>query len=109
MSVQAVEGYEPEGLGPIDGEMLALIPFKPGDRVAFPDRLEGPGALADAQYWKTVEARHPEHPYAGSYGIVKAIGYGNGGIRLDVLVFAKETGVQETDTTIYRATLGEFQ
>lgn len=94
------DGYVvPDGLaalGAIDHELFGKIPFNPGERVAFQDIL------------------HPEQPeldhaHAGMYGIVKAIGFADGGIRLDLLVFDPSHGPQETDSTIYRARMGELQ
>jgi hypothetical protein len=96
MTVLAVEGYEPEGLGPLDYELLRLVPFNVGERVAFPDIDPGPGNPA-------------QHEHAGRYGVIKAIGYADGGIRLDLLVFDPNAGVQDADSIIYRATMGELQ
>lgn len=94
--IQTVEGYEPDGLQPLDATLYALVPLNAGDRVAFPD---------------ITDPEHPEndHTHAGKYGIVKAIGFADGGIRLDLLVFDPALGVTEQDTTIHRASLGEVQ
>lgn len=68
----AVDGYVPApGLHAIDQSLLTLVPFNVGERVAFQEN---------------------HHLHGGKYGVIQAIGFAEGGIRLDLLVFDPHTG-----------------
>lgn len=70
----------------------ALVPVKVGEKIAFPDIIDNPSALKDAQDNKTVEADFPEHEYAGKYGVVRAVGYFENDVAFDVHVIDPSTG-----------------
>lgn len=100
MTVLAVEGYEPEGLGPIEPEMLQHIPYRPGERVAFAEDHPEHGREADENGGTVRGAK---------YGVIQAVGLADGGVRLDLLVFHPDDGVTDETSTIYRARMGELQ
>jgi len=85
-----------------------LLPFQVGEKIAFPDIIDSPGALSDAQRLDTVEARHPKHKFAGMYGRVEAIGVCDGELQFDVTVIDPVSG-QPVSEAFERVTMKEIQ
>lgn len=88
-------------LEPIPAE---LVPFQVGEKVAFPDIVTNPASIVPG----SVEERHPEHPLAGMYGRVEAIGVADGLIQFDVTVIDPATG-EPTSDELQRVTMEEIQ
>lgn len=105
----AMDGYEPEGLLPIPQE---LVPFHVGETVAFredhPEFGVGEPSTVDEGGHVRTEATAERH---AMYGQIKAIGYDDGEIVLDLLVFDPHFGITSEDTTIRRVSVtgGEIQ
>lgn len=110
--VLALEGYKPaKGLLPIGPQLEALLILHPGERVAFrEDHAEfGSGAQpSDDGSLVPPTIGDGESPRRAQYGVIQAIGYCDGEVMMDVLVFDPHHGVSE-DGEIRRIGMEDIQ